>query len=200
MDTPGGGFMLRIGFFRSFRLKYILLVAGVCAGQAQQIYPAAMSSAYNPLLWRGDDARFALDVLHASYCTAAVSKTVVARTQNDAIQIVALKIAQEQHKVYRQLRTMAQTFSFPLPPKRDLNDCRGGPRIAELSGRELDASYVDFVLKRTAANVSQFEAEAAMPRVPSNWTLWKFARKNLPMIRDEEAIIKAAQRRLAKDQ
>jgi predicted outer membrane protein len=196
MYTRVGGFVVRVGFSQSLQLTYVLLAACVSAS-AQQIYPAAMSGAYNPLLWRGDDARFAIEMLHASYCTADVSKTVIGKTQNDVIQTVALKIGQEQHKIYRQLRTMAQTLNFPLPPKRYLNDCPGGPRIAELSGRELDASYVNLLAKSAAANVSRFETEIEMPRVPSNWTLWNFAKKNLPMMRDEKATVKDAQQQLA---
>ena len=192
--------MLRTGLCRARQLTCVLLVAGASVGRAQQIYPAAMSGNYKPLMWRGDDARFALDMLHGSYCTAAVSTVVAAKTQNQAVQTVALRMAHEQRKVYRQLRTMAQTFEVHLPPKRDLNDCSNNSRIAELSGQELDSTYVDLLMKTAAANVSRFESELEMPKVPSNWTLWNFAKKNLPMVRDERAAASNAERRLAKGQ
>ncbi len=91
---------------------------------------------------------------------------------------------------------MAQTFDVPLPPKRDLYDCSGNSRIAELSGQELDSTYVNLLMKTAAANVARFEGELEMPKVPSNWTLWNFAKKNLPMIRDERASVSNAERRL----
>lgn len=192
--------MRKTGFFRAIQLMCILLIAGAGAGRAQKIYPAAMTSDYKPLLWRGDDAHFALDMLHGSYCTAAVSATVAAKSQNQAVQAVALKIAHEQRKVYRHLRIMAQTFEVHLPPKRDLQDCDGNSRIAELSGQELDTSYVDLLMKTTAANVSRFEAELEMAHVPSNWSLWNFAKKNLPLIQGEKTAVSNAERRLANGQ
>jgi predicted outer membrane protein len=155
-----------------------------------KIYPAAMSMDYNPLLWQGDDDTFALNVMHSSYCWAELSKTVAAVSQNPAIQTTAAQIAHEQGKLYHQLRSMARTFHFPIPGKRDLDNCPATSRIAELAGQEMDFSYVTSLLKSTSVNVSQFEAEVARPRMPSNWTLWKLAEKNLPMIRNEESEVK----------
>jgi predicted outer membrane protein len=172
----------------------MLLVTTAFAAEDQDygptIYPAAMSMDYNPLLWQGDDAQFALDMLLGSHCTAEVSKTVAAQTQNPSIQTVATTIAREQAKLYRQLRNMARTFNFPLPHKRDLNYCPANSRTIELSGQDMDSSYVTLLLKSTATNVSRFEAEVARPRLPSNWTLWKLAEMNLPIIRNEESAVK----------
>jgi predicted outer membrane protein len=186
------------GFFRALQLTYILLIAW--AGRAQQIYPAAMTGEYQPLRWQGDDARFGLDMLHGSYCTAAVSATVAAKTQNQAVQTVALKMAQEQRKMYRHLHTMAQTFEVPIPPKRDLYDCPGNSRMGELSGKELDSTYVHLLMKTASANVSRFETELEMAHVPSNWTLWNFAKKTLPMMLEEKATINITEQRLLKGQ
>lgn len=161
-------------------------------------YPAAMSMNYNPLLWQGEDAQFARDMLHASYCTAQVSKTVAARTQDSAIETVAATIAREQHKLYRQLHNLARTFNFRLPSKSELQDCPSASRIAELSGRQMDSDYMALLLKSTAANVSRFEAEVAMPRMPGNWTLWNLAKKDLPAMRSEEAAVKSVQQTVAK--
>ncbi len=176
------------------RLGSLLLVATSFAAGSQsdgpKIYPAAMSMDYNPLLWHGDDARFALDIMHSTHCVAEVSKTVAAQTQSRVIQTVAATIAHEQGKLYRQLRSMARTFNFPLPRKRDLDDCPSNSRIAELSGQEMDSGYVALLLKSIPTNVSRFEAEVARPRVPSNWSLWKLAENDLPMIRNEESVVK----------
>src|SRR5690348_7020208 len=124
--------MLRTRLFQWLRFGSVLLMATALDAQDRssgpKIYPAAMSMDYNPLLWQGDDAQFALDILHSSYCAAEVSKTVAVKTQNSAVQTVALTMAHEQGKLYRQLRGMARTFNFPLPPKRTLDDCTGGSR------------------------------------------------------------------------
>jgi len=174
----------------------VLLFAGALA-QAQntgpKLYPAAMSMDYNPLLWQGDDARFALDILHTSRCTAQVSKTVAVRTQNPAVQSLALTMAHDQDKLHRKLRNMARTFNFPIPRGRDLDGCEESSRVAELSGQEADLAYIALLLRTTEANVSQFEAEVARPQVPSNWSLWKLAEKDLPMIRSEKSAVKDIQ-------
>ena len=185
--------MFRWNFSHSLQLGSLslLLSSFLAYGQSSgpKIYPAAMSMDYNPLLWQGADAQFALDIVHNSYCTAEMSKTVAAKTQNVALQSIASTIAQEQGKLYRQLRSMALTFSFRLPPKRQLNDCPAALRIAELSGQEMDSNYIALLLKSSATNVSRFEAEVALPRLPSNWSLWKLAKKDLPMMRNEQAAL-----------
>jgi uncharacterized protein DUF4142 len=145
------------------------------------------------LLWQGDDAQFALDMMRGSYCVSKVSKTVAAQTQNATVQNVATTIAGEQGKLYRQLRNMARTLHFPVPRKRDLDECPANSRIVELSGQQMDSSYLTLLIKSSTASVSRFEAEIARPRVPSNWSLWKLAQNDLPMIRNEEAAVKGIQ-------
>jgi predicted outer membrane protein len=188
----------------SFAVLLVSFVTTVFAAAQSEssgpkIYPAAMSLDYNPLLWQGEDAQFALDMMHASHCVTEASKGVAAQTQNTAIQTTALTIAHEQGKLYRQLRSMARTLNFPLPRKRDLDDCPAAARISELSGRDMDSSYVTLLLETTALNVSRFEAEVARPRVPSNWTLWKLAEKNLPAIRSEESTVKDLKKTISND-
>ena len=162
-------------------------------------YPAAMSLNYNPLLWQGDDAQFARDMLHASYCTAEMSRTVATKTHDAAVETVAATIAREQRKLYRQLHNMARTFNFRLPSKSDLQDCPSASRIAELSGRQMDSDYMALLLKSAAVNVSRFEAEIAMPKLPANWTLWNLAKKDLPIMRGEETAVKNVQQTIAQE-
>ncbi|HEY7098904.1 MAG TPA: DUF4142 domain-containing protein [Terriglobales bacterium] len=154
-----------------------------------KIYPVAMSMDYNPLLWQGDDAHFALDMLHSSHCVAEVSKVVADETQNSSVQTLAQTLAHEQGKLNRQLRNMARTLHFPLPRKQDLEECPAGSRIRELSGQEMDSGYLSLLLKSSTANVSRFEEEVARPRTPSNWTLWKFAKNGLLMVRSEKSAV-----------
>lgn len=62
------------------------------------VWPAAMSLDYNPLLWRGEDARFALDMLHGSQCEAALSKVVASRSSNPEVQALTRTLLSEEHK------------------------------------------------------------------------------------------------------
>lgn len=186
--------MCAVAFSRWLGPTCLLALAAALQGQdlssndaGVKIYPAAMSMDYNPLLWRGDDAQFALETLHSSYCTAATSKFVMANTHDAALQTIAQRIAQEQGRLYRQLRGMARTFNFHLPPKRDLQSCVGIERISELSGSKMDSDYIALVLKNTARSISRFQEELATPREPENWTLWGLAKRDLPMIRGEQA-------------
>jgi len=172
----------------ALRFVGVLLVGMVLAMQGQNnslpIYPAAMSMDYNPLLWRGDDAQFALDMLKSSRCTADMSETMAVKTNNRAVQDLALVMAHDQERFYKKLHNLARTFGFPLPPKRD-DDCREDSRLSELSGAEADSDYVALLLKSTSVNVARFEAQMARPRVPENAPLWNLAQKSLPMIQKE---------------
>lgn len=187
-------FILRLRLFPFVVLGSVLLVTSLFSAERQddgpKIYPAGMSMDYNPLLWQGEDARFALDVLHSSHCVAEVSKVVADETQNAAVQTLAQTLAHEQSKLNRQLRNMARTLHFPLPRKQDLEECPANSRIRELSGQEMDSGYLALLLKSSTANVSRFEEEMARPRTPSNWTLWKFAKNGLPTVRNEESAAK----------
>ncbi|MBV8069120.1 MAG: hypothetical protein JO270_04395, partial [Acidobacteriaceae bacterium] len=49
-------------------------------GYGPKLEPQAMGSKYNPLLWQGEDAKFAVDTIHSSYCTSEISKFVAANT------------------------------------------------------------------------------------------------------------------------
>lgn len=187
-------FTRRVRLFPFVVLGSVLLVRSGFGEERQdsgpKIYPAAMSMDYNPLLWQGDDARFALDMLHSSHCVAEVSKVIADETQNPEVQTLAQTLAHEQGKLNRQLRNMARTLHFPLPSKQDLEQCAAGSRVRELSGQEMDSGYVNLLLKSSTANVSRFEEELSRPRTPSNWTLWKFAKNGLPMVRNEESAAK----------
>lgn len=178
---------------QALRLVGVLLVGVVLAIRGQNnslpIYPAAMSMDYNPLLWRGEDAQFALDMLKGSPCTADLSETIAVKTKNRAVQDLALVMAHDQERFYKKLHNMARTFGFPLPPRQD-DGCREDSRLSELSEPEADSNYVALLLKSTSGNVARFEAEVARPRGPENSPLWKLAQKSLPMIRQESEQVK----------
>lgn len=171
----------------------LIWVAGLEAQSGPKIEPAAMSMSYNPLLWRGDDAKFALDMLYSSYCASEISKLVAAKTASGAVQNLAFTEAHDQQKFYKNLRSMARTLNFSLPAKRELEACPGTARLRELNGPELDSTYVAFLTKKSADDVARFEAEVEMPRVPSNWSLWAFAQKSLPVVREDAVNLKAVQ-------
>lgn len=190
---------------RTARLLFFqrLAVIALCSvGLSAQQYgiagePGAMSTDYNPLMWRGDDAAFASDMLHSSYCVSTVSKMVAARTSDRTVQDLALTMAFDQQRVYRSLRGMARTIDFPLPSKGELSDCPDTARLEELSGPELDRGYIAFLSKNAPSDVSRFEAETEMPHKPWNWSLWKFARKTLPVMQQDASAVKSVEQKLA---
>lgn len=177
--------------------RWTLLILAPVIGHAAQYgpkaEPAAMSMDYNPLRWQGDDAKFAFDMLYSSYCGAEISKVVAAKTTNASIQNLAFTEAHDQERFYRKLHEMARTLNVSLPRKRDLEACPATARLRELDGHELDSGYIAYLVKKSADDVARFEAEVKMPRLPSNWSLWAFAQKNLPVVREDASTIKNMQ-------
>ena len=159
-----------------------------------KIYPAAMGSDYNPLAWRGDDAKFALDTLHSSYCVAQISKTVAAKTSDKAVQNLAFTHAYDQEKIFKKIQGMAKTLNVRLPSKNELEDCPGAARLRELTGEELNRDYVAFISKNSARDAKRFEAETQMRRGPGNWSLWSFAEKTLPVVREDASSVKSLEK------
>ena len=143
-------------------------------------------------MWRGDDARFALDTIYGSHCEIELSKVVVTKSSNPGVQELARTLGREEHTVYRRLRLMARTFNFHVA-KQDPDSCREASRLAELTGEELDAGYIAFMLKRSTARISQFEAEIDKPMAPDNYSLRKFAKKTLPVLREQKVMLETAQ-------
>lgn len=163
-----------------------------------KLEPQAMGSKYNPLLWQGEDAKFAVDTIHSSYCTSEISKFVAANTANKAVQNMAFTAAYDQERIFKSLRSMAKTLDFPMPAKHALEDCPATARMKELTGHELDTSYLSFLSEASATDVSRFESELEMTRGPSNWTLWGFAQKTLPALRADAASVENLQISVAK--
>lgn len=170
---------------------------GLRAQYGPQMEPPEMSSKYNPVAWRGGDFDFGVEMLHSSYCAYQISNYVAANSTNKALRNLAFAQAYDQQKIYNTLRSMAKTLDVPLPPKRKLQDCTETARLRELSGEELDREYVTFISKNSVKNVERFENEAQMPRLPSNWSLWSFARKMLPVVRQDAGSVKTVQQELA---
>jgi predicted outer membrane protein len=177
-------------FLRRFSVSILTLALRMDA-QTQPGYPPAMSSEYNPLLWQGDDAQFAVNVLKRSKCLADASETAAAKGHNRAVQDLAITMAHEQRKIYRKLQGMARTIHFPMPRKEELENCPEDSRLMEVSGPEVDRSYIALASKFAEANAKDFEAEASRPQGPGNSSLWKFVQKTLPTIRRELDTVKS---------
>lgn len=91
---------------------------------------------------------------------------------------------------------MARTFNFRVP-RWNSDDCRETSRLSELTGKDLDAGYLVFMLKRAPANISRFEAEIDTPMGPGNYSLRKFAQKTLPILREEMATVARTEKKIA---
>lgn len=193
---------------RASRLPSMCLIATLAVlsalgsqsdGSKQAAYPPAMSMDYNPLLWQGEDAQFATYALKRSHCLAEASETAAAKSQNRAIQDLAIVVAQEQSKLYKKLHSMARTVRYPLPQKEELENCPESSRLAELTATEVDTNYLALMSRSASENVRQFEMEAARPQDTSNASLSKFVRKSLPLMRKEQAMVESTQARVRQE-
>jgi predicted outer membrane protein len=166
----------------------ILLVAFFSAALAQDTTPKsepeAMSSNYNPLIWRGDDAQFAVNIEHSSYCTAAFSKDVAHRSTDPDTLSIARQSERENEKVYRKLRQMGKSLSFEFPKKEYIESCPEADKAKSLQGSELQKSYIEYLKQTDDAALQQFDAEIDRPEKPYNYGLRKFAEQERPALRD----------------
>lgn len=146
-----------------------------------------MSSNYNPLIWRGDDAQFAVNAAHSSYCTAMFSKDVVHRGTDPELLSIARESGKENEKIYRKLRQMGKTISFEFPKNEILESCPEAEKAKSVQGAELQKSYLSYLRQTNDSTVQQFDLEIDRLEKPYNYGLRKFAEQERPALRDIQA-------------
>jgi hypothetical protein len=163
-----------------------VILTGAAAAQdlGPKDEPAAMSNDYNPLLWRGEDAQFAVNIIHGSYCRAEFSKRVAMQATESDLLSIARSAAAENEKQYRKLRQMGKSLRFEFPPKNSIQSCPEAEKARSLSGTELQKAYVSYLRETNGAAIQGFDAELARPEKPYNYGLRKFAEKELPALKD----------------
>ena len=166
------------------RLALLLTVTLAPALFAQQtspqVSPPEMSEDYNPLVWQGDDANFALNTLQSNFCAAEFSRLAASRTTNLELHDLAQSAAREQSGVYHKLRSMAKAFSIWLPPESQLQKCPDLEHARSLSGDDFDKAYLTSLQHTNQANVSAMQAEIARLQKPNNAPLRHLASITLP--------------------
>ncbi len=136
-----------------------------------------MSSKYDPLMWRGEDAQFAVNMEHLSYCGAEFSKDAARKLTDPSALSIARQSASENEKIYRKLRQMARSLSFEFPKKDMMQSCPEAEKAQMLEGGELQKAYLEWVRGNTETMVQQFDAEVDQPEKPYNYGLRKMAQK-----------------------
>lgn len=139
-----------------------------------------MSSEYNPLVWRDDDAQFAVNLTHLSYCTAEFSKDVAQRSTDPTVLSMARENAAEHEKIYRKLRQMGKAVNFEFPKKEYLQSCPEAEKAKSLEGVELQKSYMAYLRHNTDDAVRQIDEALGRQQKPWNYGLQKLIKKERP--------------------
>ena len=159
--------------------------------------PAAMGGDYQPLLWQGADAQFALDAARAAACQVAADQLVGSRSSDTELQELAAHSIGLQDRMSQRLKSMAKTIGFKLGSKKHPPECPDRERLAALSGEEFDRSYVNVLAKTNENEQSNFTAEVKAPLNSANYGLKKFAVSHLGLFREQQTKIKELQKRYA---
>lgn len=166
------------------RLALVLTIAIAPALLAQQtspqVSPPEMSENYNPLVWQGEDANFALNTLQTNFCAGELSKLAASRTTNLDLHDLAQSAAREQTGLHHKLRSLAKAIGIWLPPDSQLQKCSDLVHARSLSGAEFDKTYLASLQRANEANISAMQAEIARPQKPNNAPLRHFASEALP--------------------
>ena len=93
-----------------------------------------MGSDYQPLLWRDNDAQFALDSDRSGTCQIAADQLVGSRSSDTELQEMAAHSIGLQDRKTQRLKSMAKTIGFKLESKKHPPECADRVRLAGLSG------------------------------------------------------------------
>jgi putative membrane protein len=153
----------------------------VSLGHAQKALgePREMSSSYNPLLWHDGDARFVVDTVEMSRSEVGLSKLAIVKSNDQAVQNLALVLVRDEGKINRTLTSWSQTYGFALPKKEDEKLAAEEDRLRELNGADFDRAYLGLMAKDNAADISRFQAEAGDA---TDHDLARFAKKFAPKL------------------
>lgn len=163
-----------------------LLGISVAAAQKPMAEPKEMSSSYNPLLWRGDDALFVLDTVQMSRSEVELSKLAIVKSSDTAVQNLALVLVRDQGKVNHTLTSWSRTYGFALPKQEDAQMASAEDRLKELNGAEFERAYLELMAKDNAADVSRFQTEI---HTAVDHDLAKFAGKYLPKLQADGQLL-----------
>jgi Domain of unknown function (DUF4142) len=155
--------------------------------------PAAMSLNYNPLVWRGDNAQFAIDTEHRSFCQAQFSEELASKATDSNLVSLARMSAAEHEKLYRKLKAMARELDFKFPPKSAMQDCPEVRKSRVFDQAELDRTYLSYLRETNGTAIREFEAQIARRQSPDNYSLRKLAEKTLPVLQDLQAKVSAVE-------
>lgn len=194
-------------------LPHHLSIAFLCAGLALQPCsahqdkpqeklgpknePAAMGSDYQPLLWSGSDAAFALDTVRFGACQIESSGLVATKSSNPDLQQIATRSVDLQQHSIKKLRSMAKVIEFKFPSKKQVVSCSEAGDLAARSGADFETSYLAFLSKSNSADMARYKAEAEALPDSANFDLQKFAAATLPALTEQQKSIDALKRKLA---
>jgi predicted outer membrane protein len=182
--------MLAVFAFPIFLVPHAAILSAQKLGPKSE--PAEMSQDYNPLLWHGTEAEFALDTIHDSYCQAALSRAVLQKSANAQVKDLANTLAREQGALNRKLKQMAKTINFHIPHnEKSLAACPDASEIAGHSPVEIDKAYLSFMAKQNSIHISRFQTERDQPDRSENYDLRPFAAKTLPILEKQREMIAA---------
>lgn len=174
----------------AFAIFASLLVSSARAGQEQygpKVEPPAMGSDYQPLMWRGSDAAFALDTVGFGTCQIESSGLAASKSSNPDLQQIAAHSMDVEQREVKKLKSMAKVIDFRFPDtKKYPVPCAENGILSALSGANLDKAYLDYLSKDTAAAVARFQVEAEAQANSANFNLRKFAAANMPDLTEQQ--------------
>ncbi len=151
--------------------------------------PAAMSSDYQPLLWRDNDAQFALDVSRAARCQIAADQLVGSRSADDEILSTAAHSISFEDQSNNKLKSMARTIGFQLGSKKHPPECADVERLRILRGEAFDHAYAAVLSQNSRKGQALFANEAGAAPNSANYELRKFAAQRLAKLRESQKAI-----------
>jgi putative membrane protein len=120
-----------------------------------------------------------------------LSKLAIAKSNNTAVQDLALVLVRDQGKINHTLTSWSRTYGFELPKERDEKVQAEEDRLNELNGADFNRAYLDLIAKDHAADLSRFRAEGVGT---TDSDLAKLVKKYEPKLQADGQFLPAARR------
>jgi putative membrane protein len=167
----------RAGLSAPFNTSFLrgLVLAILCAALAS----ANLSS---------DDKNFLSTAADSGLAQLELAKLALEKSNRPDVKMYAHQVVSDYQKANQDLRQLAEQKKVPFPSNVTLKDKAEKARLELLSGDQFDDAYITAAMDHGAQNMKTYRNESAQGL---DSDVRQFASKNLPIVREHLAMIKA---------
>jgi putative membrane protein len=146
---------------------------------------------------QGGDRQFMTEAANGGLKEVELSNYVAQNTKNAEVKRLAQRIAQDHRNANQELMSIAQQDNVQVPTTMDENANQEVSHMKQMTGAELDRTYVQHMVEDHEKHIQKFQDQAENA---TSSQVKSFAQKTLPVLQEHLRMAQAAQSKLGQGQ